>query len=69
MHHFAIKLVFAPSRVRGLKQQPMVLGSLAVAVRTFTGAWIETAVRVGCKLELLRFAPSRVRGLKHQSLF
>ena len=61
-YHLDKDLMFAPSRVRGLK-----LGTLGkfilLIVRTFTGAWIETMLRKILSRSS-RFAPSRVRGLK-----
>ena len=35
------------------------------AVRTFTGAWIETLSNLLLAITVGLFAPSRVRGLKH----
>ena len=55
-------LSFAPSRVRGLKQEKRGKG-VANIVRTFTGAWIET-MHESTQGEYSLFAPSRVRGLK-----
>ena len=54
--------MFAPSQVRGLKPADHTMIYFD-AVRTFTGAWIET-VKQEFDIEITRFAPSQVRGLK-----
>ena len=47
-----MKLLFAPSRVRGLKQLSRNKAA-SIRVRTFTGAWIETAKQSGAMLQTI----------------
>ena len=59
-------LLFAPSRVRGLKHHKLPRLHQR-QVRTFTGAWIETLTVAQFAIKST-FAPSRVRGLKQRLL-